>query len=88
MVRALIISLEVQIVSPCGAQLVERLTLDLRQVVISRFANSGPTSGSALTARSLETALDSVSPSSLCPSPAHSLSRPLSKKKKKICQKK
>ena len=32
------------------------------QVVISRFVGSSPASGSVLTARSLEPALDSVSP--------------------------
>ena len=42
-------------------QLVERLTL--AQIMISRFVSSGPASGSVLTAQSLETASDSVSPS-------------------------
>ena len=43
------------------AQSVERLTL--AQVMISRFVGSSPVSGSVLTARSLEPAPDSVSPS-------------------------
>ena len=42
------------------AQPVERLTS--AQVMISRFMSSSPTSGSVLTARSLEPASDSVSP--------------------------
>ena len=44
-----------------GAQSVERLTS--AQVMISWFMGSSPASGSALTARSLEPASDSVSPS-------------------------
>ena len=57
------------------AQSVELPTL--AQVTISRFGALSPTSGSVLTAQSLEPALDSVSPSlSLCPSPAHA--QPLS----------
>ena len=47
------------------AQSVERLTS--AQVMISRFMGSSPTSGSVLTARSLEPALDSVSPSLSAP---------------------
>ena len=50
------------------------------QVMISRSVSSGPASGSALTARSLEPALDSGSPPRLCPSPAHALSLSLSQK--------
>ena len=53
------------------AQQVERLTL--AQAMISRFVSSSPTSGSGLTAQSLEPASDSVS-LSLCPSPTHALS--------------
>ena len=41
------------------AQSVKRLTL--AQVMISRFVSLGPASGSVLTARGLEPALDSVS---------------------------
>ena len=37
------------------------------QVMISRFVSSSPTSGSVLTAQSLEPALDSVSPSGSAP---------------------
>ena len=50
------------------------------QDMISQFVSSSPASGSVLTARSLEPAVDSVSPS-LCPSPvcAVSLSLSLSK---------
>ena len=55
-----------------GAQSVERPTS--AQIMISRFVGSSPVSGSVLTARSLEPASDSVSPS-LCPSPAHTVSR-------------
>ena len=52
----------------------------LSQVMISQFMGSSPTSGSALTARSLEPASDSVSPSlSLCLLPAQALSLSLSK---------
>ena len=47
------------------AQLVEYLTS--AQVMISWFTSSGPTSGSVLTAQSLEPASDSVSPSSALP---------------------
>ena len=43
------------------------------QVMISQFVSSSPASGSVLTARSLEPASGSVSPS-LCYSPAHALS--------------
>ena len=49
------------------------------QVVISRFVGSSPASGSVLTARSLEPALDSASPSLSAPAPlvlALSLSLP------------
>ena len=46
------------------AQLVKRLTS--AQVTISRFVSSDPVSGSVQTARSLEPASNSVSPS-LCP---------------------
>ena len=49
------------------------------QVMISRFVSSSPASGSVLTARSLEPASDSVSPS-LSPSPAHALSLSLKNK--------
>ena len=53
--------------------LVKRPTL--AQVTISRFVSSSPTLGSVLTARSLEQASDSVSPSlSLCLSTTHTLS--------------
>ena len=44
------------------AQLVKHLTT-LAQVMISQFKSSSPTSGSALTAQSLEPASDSVAPS-------------------------
>ena len=50
------------------AQSVERPTS--AQVMILWFMSSSPALGSVLTARSLEPALDSVSPS-LCPFPAH-----------------
>ena len=50
------------------AQSVKHLTS--AQARISRFVGSGPVSGSALKAQSLEPASDSVSPS-FCPSPAH-----------------
>ena len=48
------------------AQPVKRLTL--AQVMISQSTGSSPTSGSVLTAQSLQPVSDSVSPS-LCPSP-------------------
>ena len=48
-----------------GAQSVKPLTLG--QVMISRFVSLSPVSGSVLTARSLEPALDSVSPSVSAP---------------------
>ena len=49
------------------------------QVTVSRFAGSSPASGSALTARSLEPASDSVSPPlSRCTSPAHARALSLS----------
>ena len=43
------------------------------QVTVSRFMGSSPSSGSVLTAQSLEPASDSVS-LALCPSPTHALS--------------
>ena len=49
------------------AQSVERLTL--AQVMSSQFVSSSPTSGSVLTAQSLEPASDSVSPSLSAPPP-------------------
>ena len=49
------------------------------QVMISRFVSSSPTSGSALTAQSLEPALDSAS-LSLCPTPTCDLSLSLKNK--------
>ena len=49
------------------AQSVERLSL--AQVMISQLVSSSPASGSVLTARSLEPALDSVSPSLSAPLP-------------------
>ena len=48
------------------------IRLTSAQVMISQFVGSSPTSGSVLTAQSLEPASDSVSPS-LCPSPARAL---------------
>ena len=45
----------------------------------SGFVGFGPTSGSVLTAQSLESALDSVSPSLSAPSTARALSLSLSK---------
>ena len=67
------------------AQSVERLTS--AQAVISRFMSSSPASGSVPTARSLEPAWDSVSPSLSAPNPlmfclSLSLSLSLSLKKK------
>ena len=60
------------------AQLVEHVTS--AQVVTSQLMSSSPTSGSVLTAQSLEPALDSVSPSlSLPPSPPRALSLSLPK---------
>ena len=53
------------------AQSVEQVTS--AQVMISQFVGSSSSSGSLLTAQSLEPASDSVSPS-LCPSPACTLS--------------
>ena len=50
-----------------AAQSVKRPTS--AQVMISRFVSSSPASGSALTARSLEPASDSVSPFLSAPSP-------------------
>ena len=55
--------------------------LVLVQVVISWFMGLSPTSGSVLTARSLEPASDAVSPS-LCASPLLTLCLPLSFKNK------
>ena len=49
------------------AQSVKRLTS--AQVTISRLVGSSPASGSVLTARSLEPASDSVSPSLSAPPP-------------------
>ena len=54
------------------------------QVMISQSVSLSPTSGSVLTAQSLEPALDSVSSLSLCPSPAHALSLSVSKINKNI----
>ena len=54
------------------AQSVKRPTS--AQVMISTFMSLSPTLGSVLTAQSLESASDSLSPVSLCPSPAHTLS--------------
>ena len=53
---------------PRVAQLVKRPTTSA-QVMISRFVGSSPASGSVLTARSLEPASDSLSPSLSAPSP-------------------
>ena len=59
------------------AQLVRHLTS--AQVMTSRFVSLSPASGSVLTTQNLEPASDSVSLSlSLCPSPAHVPSVPLS----------
>ena len=57
----------------------------LAQVLISLFMGLSPAPSSELTAQSLEPASDSLSPSlslslSLCPTPAHTLSLPLSQK--------
>ena len=49
------------------AQSIECLTL--AQVMISQFVGSSPTSGSVLTAQSLEPVSDSVSPSLSAPPP-------------------
>ena len=57
------------------ARWVKRRTL--AQVTISQFVGSSPALGSVRTARSLEPASDSMSPS-LCPSPAHAMSLSLS----------
>ena len=51
--------------APGGSQSVECLTL--AQVTISQFVGSSPTSGSVLTARSLDPTLDSVPPSLSAP---------------------
>ena len=61
------------------AQSVKRPTS--AQVMISWFVGSGPASGSVPTARSLEPALDSVSPS-VFPSLGHTLCVSLSLKNK------
>ena len=63
----------------CIVQSVKHLTS--AQVMISQFVSSIPTSGSVLTAQSLEPASDSVSPSLSAPSPAHTLSLSLSQNK-------
>ena len=60
------------------SQLVERLTW--AQVMISWFVGLSPVLGSVLTARSLESSLDSVSPSLSAPPCALSLSLSLSQK--------
>ena len=60
------------------AQLFKRPTS--ARVTISRFVGSSPTSGSVLTAQSLEPKSDSVPPSLSDPSPACSLSLSLSQK--------
>ena len=63
------------------AQLVKRLTS--AQVMISQFMSLSPMPVSGLTAQSLESALDSVSPSLSAPPPfAHSVSLSLSLKNK------
>ena len=49
------------------------------QVTISQSVSSSPTSGSVLTAQSLEPASDSVSPSLSAPPPVHALSLSVSK---------
>ena len=54
------------------AQLVKRTTL--AQVMISRFVGLSPTSGSVLTAQSLESASDSVSLCLAAPPCSHSVS--------------
>ena len=54
------------------AQSVERPAL--AQVMISRFVSSSPVLGSVLTAQSLDSALDSVSPSLSARPPVHTLS--------------
>ena len=70
---------EVECQGPWVAHSVERPTS--AQVMISRFVGSSPASGSVLTARSLEPALDSVSPSLSAPPPLM-LCLPLSFKNK------
>ena len=67
-----------------GALSVKRPTS--AQVTISRSVSSSPVSGSVLTARSLEPASESVSPS-LCPSPARALFLSLSLKNKQTLKK-
>ena len=62
------------------AQSVERPTL--AQVMIPQFVSSSPALGSVLTARSLEPASDSVSPS-LCPFPVMLCLSKMNVKKKK-----
>ena len=56
-----------------------RWLLWLAPVMIAPFLSSSPASGSVLTAQSLEPALNSVSPLSLCPSLACAISLSLSK---------
>ena len=63
-----------------GAQLVKRVTS--AQVMISPFMSSSPTSGSVLTAQSLEPASDSVHPS--LPLPPSKNEKAFKKKKKWI----
>ena len=63
--------IKISVLLGCLGGSVERPTLV--QVMILPFVGSSPTLGSVLTARSLEPAFDSVSPS-LCPFPAHALS--------------
>ena len=69
------------------AQLVECLIS--AQVMISHSMSSSPTSGSVLTAQSLEPASDWLRACSLvlCPSPAHGLSPSVSKINKNILKK-
>ena len=63
----------------CVAQLAKPLTS--AQVMIPRLVGSSPASGSVLTAQSLDSALDSVSPSLYLPlPPSHSVSVSLSQK--------
>ena len=74
------------------AQSVKRLTL--AQVMILQFVSSSPTSGSVLTAQSLEPASNSVSPSlsaspllMLCLSSVSKINKTLKKLKKKVNEK-
>ena len=50
------------------------------QIMIPRFMGSSPASGSVLTAQSLESASDSVSPSLSAPTHSHSVSVSLKNK--------